>query len=134
MDLAKHSDLGRHVLGCAMLDSNGALLAQCGALCNEAASAGRALVACMSSLGCRGEASFAVSMDWGGTQLVARTDRGRILVVRTDGQVSMSEELFSFVTNVLAPPALDQNPDDPLRDTCTRIRVPGSRRTRSRVA
>jgi hypothetical protein len=73
-------------------------------------------------------------MDWGGTQLVARTDRGRTIVVRTDGQVSMSEELFSFVTDVLTPPALDQDPIDPQRDSCTRIRVPGSRKTRSRVA
>lgn len=79
-----------------------------GALGNEsdrAISGARALAACFGALGVA-EASFAGSVevaDGQGGQVVAQTECGRLLFVRTDGEIALSEEALDVLREALTP-------------------------------
>lgn len=131
MDLRDRLELVRHVLGCALLDGEGHLLGQIGPKGDAAADAARRLWGCVQSLGLEGEACFAANVDVHGGQLVARTEGGRLLVVRTDGTISITSDWVTFLVNSLTPAITFD--DDERHETGVRFKVVGEGRLARRA-
>lgn len=102
LDLRERLEMTRHVNGCALLDERGEVLGVLGAEGEVAVTQGRALALAFSAIGVR-EVCFAGSLDLAGGQLVARTEGGRLLVVRTDGAIALGEGHVEALLEALAP-------------------------------
>ncbi len=101
MDLRESLEIARHVRGCALLSEAGEAIGVLGAEGELAVDAGRTLLDCVSELGLEGDACFAASIDVSGAQLIARTFSGYLLVVRTDGAISISEATCEWLVEAL---------------------------------
>ena len=118
MDLRESLEIARHVRGCALLSDAGEAIGVLGDEGELAVDAGRTLLECVCELGLEGEACFAASIDVTGAQLVARTCHGYLLVVRTDGAISISDATSDCLFEALMGTAFES----PM-DTGVRVRV-----------
>ena len=123
MDLRESLEIARHVRGCALLSDAGEAIGVLGDEGHLAVDAGRTLLECVCELGLEGEACFAASIDvTTGAQLVARTCHGYLLVVRTDGAISICEATSDCLFEALMGAAYGSTYES-IEDTGVRVRV-----------